>query len=108
MLLSSYREKDSVQRVAVIWNETEAAIQSFLESDENHHDSEFLFADANGKPMNKRFAERNRLFVRAFAIPFKLSPRRRFFRDDYLTSTSLPTSPPELGASSLITISPPA
>jgi len=51
-LLSSYREKDSVQRVAVIWNETKVAIRAFLKSDENHHDSEFLFADKNGKSMN--------------------------------------------------------
>ncbi len=52
MWLSSYREKDSVQRVAVIWNETAKAIKAFLESDENHNDPEFLFSDANGKTMN--------------------------------------------------------
>lgn len=52
MELSSHREKDSVQRVAWIWKETKAAIKSYLESNENHDHDEFLFTDANGKPMN--------------------------------------------------------
>lgn len=50
--LSSYREKDGVQRVAWIWKETKTAIKSYLNSDEYHHHKEFIFTDHNGKLLN--------------------------------------------------------
>lgn len=70
MLLSSHREKDSVQRVAVIWTETKAAITAFLKSDASHSHSEFLFTDAKGKPMNiNHVVKLNRKFREAAKFP---------------------------------------
>ncbi len=44
MLLSSYREKDGIQRVAVVWTETARAIKAYMASDEYLSHPEYVFS----------------------------------------------------------------
>lgn len=54
MHIKSYREKDSFQRAAYIWNQTKTAIQDYIKSPEYNDHPEFLFTDHNGNPMTIR------------------------------------------------------
>ncbi len=49
MVLDSYREKDGVIRVAIVWSETAKAIKAYMSSDEYRRHDEYLFTKSTNK-----------------------------------------------------------